>query len=642
MHRTATPGAHPSAGAALALTTAGVVAQAHARSQSFGLQPHEQADLHLLDRQTLAWTVARNEALCAHARPVMETLAQQLRGTQSMVMLTDAQGVILHAEGDDAFLDRAGRVALQPGAGWSERSKGTNAIGTALALGDAVQINGRQHYLEANQFLTCSCAPILDPQGQILGALDVSGDRRGHSAHTLALVRMSAAMVENHLFGKVYEDAVRLRFHARAEFLGTLMEGLAAFTPQGRFLAANRSAQFQLGLSGPALAAHTFTSLFGLSMGALLEHARRSVPTLLALQLPAGVSVHAQVEFAPRGGVTLPVCPDGPAEAPPPRARPAAAPGLSSLRYLDTGDAQLAQVIERVTRLLGRGVPTMILGETGTGKELLARAIHNDGPRARGPFVAVNCASIPESLIEAELFGYEEGAFTGARRKGSVGKIVQAHGGTLFLDEVGDIPLTMQVKLLRLLESGTYRRVGHTELRRADIRLVAATHRDLRAMVREGRFRQDLYYRLSTFPIQLPALRERPQDIPLLAESLLQRVAGGRGLVLAPAALRRLAQHPFPGNVRELRNVLDRAALLTDGAVVAAHTIERALSFDAPAAAPARAAQQPDHATLRDIESEALRAALAGGAASRRELARALGVSTRTLYRKLRLLREQG
>ncbi len=217
------------------------------------------------------------------------------------------------------------------------------------------------------------------------------------------------------------------------------------------------------------------------------------------------------------------------------------------------------------------------------------------------------------------------------------------HGGTLFLDEVGDIPLTMQVKLLRLLESGTYRRVGQTELRRADIRLVAATHRDLKAMVREGRFRQDLYYRLSTFPIRLPALRERAQDIPLLAESLLARVAPGQ-LVLAPAALRRLMQHPFAGNVRELRNVLERAALLTDGSAITAQTVEQALAFDA-AAGPgghtaAGRATCGGRATLRGMEDDVLRAALQAPAGTRSEQARALGISPRTLYRKLRQLQE--
>jgi len=208
---------------------------------------------------------------------------------------------------------------------------------------------------------------------------------------------------------------------------------------------------------------------------------------------------------------------------------------------------------------------------------------------------------------------------------------------------VGDIPLTMQVKLLRLLESGTYRRVGQSELRRADIRLVAATHRDLQAMVREGRFRQDLYYRLSTFPIRLPALRERVQDIALLAESLLARVAPGRQLALAPAALRRLMQHPFAGNVRELRNVLERAALLTDGSAITAQTVEQALAIDAqpdisvatPAGTPATG-----RATLRSMEDDILRAALRAPAGTRQEQARALGISPRTLYRKLRQLQE--
>jgi len=294
-------------------------------------------------------------------------------------------------------------------------------------------------------------------------------------------------------------------------------------------------------------------------------------------------------------------------------------------------------VLELIARVGPSQASVLLLGESGTGKELAARAVHEASARAGRPLVAVDCASLPETLFESELFGHEKGAFTGAHAA-RAGLVEAAHGGTLFLDEVGDIPLTMQVKLLRLIESGTYRRVGQTELRRADIRLVAATHRDLRAMVADGRFREDLYYRLGTFPIVLPALRERAQDIPLLAQALLARVAPGRTLAPAPAAMRRLAQHPFPGNVRELRNVLERAALLTDGTVVAAATIERALAFDGPAAAPAAPAPR---ASLRGIEAAALRMALQTPAATRRELAQALGISTRTLYRKLRAL-EQG
>ena len=233
---------------------------------------------------------------------------------------------------------------------------------------------------------------------------------------------------------------------------------------------------------------------------------------------------------------------------------------------------------------------------------------------------------LPETLFESELFGHEKGAFTGAHAA-RAGLVEAAHGGTLFLDEVGDIPLSMQVKLLRLLEGGTYRRVGQTELRRADIRLVAATHRDLRAMVREGRFRQDLYYRLSTFPIHLPPLRERVPDIGLLAPALLARVAPGRSLVLEPAALRRLLQHPFPGNVRELRNVLERAALLSDGDRISAQTMHKALSFDAPFL-PASAAEG---APLRTLQAQALREALPVSGRTRSEQAQALPESSGNL-----------
>lgn len=295
---------------------------------------------------------------------------------------------------------------------------------------------------------------------------------------------------------------------------------------------------------------------------------------------------------------------------------------------------EMQQVFALIRQVAPSSATVLIRGSSGTGKELVASAIRKLSARATKPFVTLNCAALPESLVESEIFGHGRGAFTGAHAA-RAGLVETAQGGTLFLDEVGDIPLTMQIKLLRLLESGTYRRVGQSELRRADIRLVAATHRDLHAMVREGRFRQDLYYRLSTFPIHLPPLRERLPDMALLAPALLARVAPGRHLVLEPAALRRLLQHPFPGNVRELRNVLERAALLSDGDSISAQTVHQALSFDAPCwPAPAAAA-----APLRPLQAQALREALPVSGRTRREQAQALGISQRTLYRQLRALK---
>lgn len=324
--------------------------------------------------------------------------------------------------------------------------------------------------------------------------------------------------------------------------------------------------------------------------------------------------------------------------------------GAASAEGLIGRSAPFREMLELVARVGPSEASVLLIGESGTGKELVARAVHEASPRASRPLVVVDCASLPETLFESELFGHEKGSFTGAHAA-QPGLVEAASGGTLFLDEVGDIPLPMQVKLLRLLESGTYRRVGSTELRRADIRLVAATHRDLHTLIAEGRFREDLYHRLSTFPIALPPLRERHGDIPLLAASLLARLAPGRRLTLAPAALARLERHAFPGNVRELRNVLERAALLCDGDVIRADVIERALTVGTlrmPAGmrpalpAPGTAEAQRRGTALRDAELDALRAAVAAHRGDRRALARTLGISLRTLYRKLRQLEDAG
>jgi DNA-binding NtrC family response regulator len=290
----------------------------------------------------------------------------------------------------------------------------------------------------------------------------------------------------------------------------------------------------------------------------------------------------------------------------------------------------------------------LLLGESGTGKELVAQAVHDASPRAANPLVVVDCASLPETLFESELFGHERGAFTGANTS-KPGLVEAASGGTLFLDEVGDIPLAMQVKLLRLLESGTYRRVGSTELRRTDVRVVSATHRNLKAMVADGRFREDLYYRLSTFPIALPALRERAEDIPLLAVALLDRVAPQRRLSLSVGTLDLLKRYPFPGNVRELRNVLERAALMADANSIDRVHMERALEtavafpsvegHSIMATVPSHQASPPG-SSLRGVARAALQAELNAHSGSRAELARKLGISERSLYRKLREIGE--
>ena len=290
------------------------------------------------------------------------------------------------------------------------------------------------------------------------------------------------------------------------------------------------------------------------------------------------------------------------------------------------------RVLELVRRVAPSEATVLLLGESGTGKELIAQAIHDASLRAKGPFVPVDCSGLTEALFESELFGHEKGAFTGAQAQ-KIGLVEVARGGTLFLDEVGDIPLPLQVKLLRLLESGTFRRVGGLEAQKADFRLVCATHRHLKNMVADGSFRQDLYYRINTFPIELPALRERMEDLPLLAESLLHRLDGGRGLRLSAAAMACLEGYAFPGNIRELRNLMERAALLCDGEVILPeHLPEECRCGTAPRVP---GPLPPEVIPLEEMERRYLLWAVARFSGDKRELAAQLGVSERTLYRKL-------
>ena len=287
------------------------------------------------------------------------------------------------------------------------------------------------------------------------------------------------------------------------------------------------------------------------------------------------------------------------------------------------------RMLELVRRVAPSDTAALLLGESGTGKELVAQAIHQQSRREHGPFVVVECSGLTETLFESELFGYEKGAFTGANQR-KIGLVESASGGTLFLDEVGDIPLSLQVKLLRLLETGTFRRVGGVETLRADFRLIAATHRDLKAMVERGSFRRDLYYRLSVFPIHLPALRERRGDIGLLAETLLARLAPGRAYTLSEAARMRLQDYDYPGNIRELRNIIERAMLMADGDTLLEEHLPPELKSD-EAGMPG----VDDIVPLETAELRYLQWALAHHGGDRKSLAARLGVSERTLYRKL-------
>ena len=632
-----------------------MIEESHRRSAAFGLTEDMKPEFSPMGRTDLSLLIAQNQLLHTHAVPVMETLYEQIINTHNMVLLTDAHGMIVHTLGDDDFLEKANRVALSPGVAWSEQSKGTNAIGTAIAEQKPTMVHAGEHYLRANHFLTCSAAPILDHQGKVIGVLDVTGDQRSYHKHTMALVRMSAQMVENQLFAAAFQDAITLHFHPRPEFIGTLMEGIASFTPGGRFLSANRIGLFQLGLSLVALQSHTFSSLFGLPVSALFDHYRTAAPGLLDLCLNNGVRVCGRAQLRLTNNIFQHVAEANgkPPEANTPQPAQQSDAGrhaeqtrrrLSGLRYLNTGDPQVASVIDKVQKVLGRDIAILIVGETGTGKELLAQAIHNDSPRAKGPFVAVNCASIPETLIESELFGYEDGAFTGSRKKGSIGKILQANGGTLFLDEIGDMPLGLQARLLRVLQERMVTPLGSTKSITVNVELICATNRNLRELIARGEFREDLYYRMNGLVVKLPPLRDRT-DIEPVIDKILAAEARDVPHTVSPEIMALFKKHNWPGNFRQLTNLLRTAMIMAgqEHEIRLEHLPDDFLDdVETAAVQSAHPPETPSHsqvivgdANLEDVKLSAIQKALEASDGNVSAAAKTLGVSRNTIYRKI-------
>ena len=578
----------------------------------------------------------RNSRLLTQAQPEMESLYSHIAGTQSMVILSDADGTILHALGDQDFMSKAQRVALQPGVSWREDISGTNAIGTALIEKNPVFVMGGEHYFEQNAFLNCSASPILDPHGSIIGVLDLSGDHRQPQEHTMALVRMSALMIENRLFNAGFAADITIRFHTRPEFIGTLWEGIAVFSPDGKLLAINRTGAFQLGLDEQQAAGTEFESLFELSLPKFLDIARRALSSKSILVLKNGLRLHAKAD---PGMHTLATAVSMPGLM---QERPAATEKtkteMTALDRLDTGDGVLRLALQRARKALGHDIPVLIEGETGTGKELLAKAIHESGQRRQGAFVAINCASIPEGLIESELFGHEEGAFTGARRRGAVGRIQQAHGGTLFLGEGGEMPLPLQARLLRVIQEREIVPLGSNKRIEVDIAIIAATNQRLRERVQQGLFREDLYYRLNGLRLSLPPLRERT-DLPALIERILHDDLGRKDVVLQPEVLDLMRRHPWRGNVRQLFNVLRSALVfMEDRTLGTAHLPEDFLEELTDGVESQQPAEQPADASWSETEAALIRQALAAHRGNMAAAARQLGISRATIYRKSRRL----
>ncbi|MBP2171470.1 transcriptional regulator of acetoin/glycerol metabolism [Erwinia toletana] len=559
----------------------------------------------------------------------MTQLWQQVAPAGYMVLLTNAQGVTLDYIGDKNAAIRLRRAGLFAGAQWTEASAGTCAVGTALATGLPLTVHQQDHFDATHIPLTCSAVPLFDPDGPLKAVLDISALRSPQpkeSQHlTLQIAQMAAWQIEQAWFNHHHHDHWVLKLSLTPSFVDVSPDFLLAFDANGRLTGHNHRAQrmleTEMGFARAELSA--ISALIGLRFEQIFQQSFDRLPGYLSAsgQRPALIAL-----LNSSRALCLSVV------APPQRASATLSSGDSSLpeplAALNGGDASLQRQLQRAAKLLNSPINLVVQGETGSGKEYFAKAFHRASDRANAPFIAVNCAAIPATLIESELFGAMPGSFSGASSKPKRGLIQEASGGTLFLDEIGDMPLEMQSRLLRVLAEHEVLPVGASRPVAVDIRVICASHYQLEQRVAAGHFRADLYYRLNGAQITLPPLRQR-SDLEVVIERML---AGKRELTAA--ARQRLLQHRWPGNLRELRNVLDYARQMAEQHHIALEDLPD--SFQHPGILPAEA--ESGHSPVSDSEAQRLMQLLAAAQWNRAAVARQMGISRMTLYRHMRRL----
>ena len=619
-----------------------VVLDSWRRSRSEAVDPaSHSAPVAGDDRVRLLREDARD--LYEAARPVLETLREILRESGTLIMLSDPSGTILDLNGESRARDAGEQINLAPGGCWGEDLIGTNAIGTAIATHEPVQIYASEHYCIDVKQWTCAAAPILDPLGRnLLGVVDVSGVKETFHGHTLGLVISAAKQIEGILARRDAELHGRLLQQAMDDFSRYGNDCVVLFDNRGRIVRTGGSMQQAREMHGVRLPFEIGSQVAALNLALAPDERRRQTPGWLRPEW-----LHP-VRSRDGDLGTLLAIPIGK-----PRHRVTSLPTQAAAGKAETDvfaeiigiSAPINIAKERARRIAPLDLPVLLLGETGVGKEVFARAIHQASSKPEGAFIAVNCGALTRELLASELFGYSDGAFTGARRGGLPGKFEQADGGTLFLDEIGEMPLDMQPHLLRVLQDGVVVRLGDTKERKVSVRIVAATNRDLQADAGAGRFREDLFHRLCVVSLHLPPLRERPDDTEAVIDHLNQRLARKYGCPpksLAPEVLGHLLRYRWPGNIRELQNVFEAMFALSDGnfidgSLLPPH-IAAAAAVDAVLArsevTPAMTAGR-----LAEMERAAINAAVATANGNLSLAARNLGISRSTLYVKLAAMR---
>ncbi|WP_340052032.1 sigma-54-dependent Fis family transcriptional regulator [Pseudomonas proteolytica] len=584
------------------------------RCRAFGLDHQSAPSFDQLPAEGISQLLESQHALVQTThQEVLPYYENILSNSNCLIMLADNQGQVLTSWGTQRFIEPKLARGFSAGASWRERSTGTNAIGTALACAQAVHIEHDEHFLKANRFMTGSAAPIFDANREIIAVLDVSSDSYLPPSHTLGMVKMMSQTVENRLILNLFGgEHFQLTFNTGLNNLDSQWAGLLIFDESGQVLSANRRADNLLGIS---LSRVMIDSLFKVSLLELLNQ-------------PEGLPFALQAAGSNRFQCLLKRPKQAPVQA---RvfSEPAAVPiGLKTLHF---GDSRVEKAVRQAERLLEKDIPLLIHGETGVGKEVFVKALHQASSRSQQAFIAVNCAAIPAELVESELFGYEKGAFTGANQKGSIGLIRKADKGTLFLDEIGDMPLPTQARLLRVLQERCVQPVGSSELFPVDLRIISATNRSLREQVQVGRFREDLYYRIGGLTLELPPLRERSDKQALFKQLWQQHREPTQWAGLSTEVLALFERHPWPGNLRQVSSVMQVALAMAEDQPIRPEHLPDDFFVDLGQASPST---PPVMGDLDDSQNLQQRLAAVGGNIS--HLARELGVSRNTLYKRLR------
>lgn len=564
----------------------------------------------------------RNQRLIEYAMPEMARLSRAFGADVWTLACLDADGFVICSIGDPRGPCRDLERLFRTGVSLSESSIGTSAPGCALVEQTPFMVNANEHFLDEIQAFSCAAVPLYGIDGTVVGVLNASSPRGLNLAPVCEALKVAARSIEHQALLDL-PKAVHVSMHYHPDMVRTPLAAMLAFSEDGELLGSSQAARKLLGSPcGPLVA---FDNLFDLSFAQTVDRLNDDNADLVAAATQSGILVHMSL--------TRPLARKLPTVAKPKMGRqlPPVDGPLRHRSKMICSDPILLNAVADAKLAFSRDIPILLTGETGTGKELLARELHGTGPRKSGPFVAINCASIPDGLIEAELFGYVDGAFTGARRGGAIGKFEQANGGTLFLDEIGDMPPSLQARLLRVLQERSVTRVGGAKDQVIDISLVCATHHDLCRLISVGKFREDLYYRVDGMCVTLPPLRERADIGEIIHGTVQLESDGSEHPALSDRAFESLKEFSWPGNIRQMGHVIRRAIALAGPG-------ERIRSMHLPEEV--RRAQ-PDavkqgSASLERAEQEAVRSALRECSGNITAAARILGVGRPTLYRKMR------